>query len=96
MELKVGNRVEFRGVKGTVRFVGETEFAKGKTWVGIELGMPMCPVFRIDPYPVWADKPEGKNNGSVNGIEVGYLSLCKLYNILHVVLCVRRQLWHIR
>lgn len=36
----VGSRAMANGVIGTVRFIGETEFAEG-LWIGLELGEPM-------------------------------------------------------
>lgn len=37
--LNVGDRVVVSGQKGVVRFVGTTDFAKGK-WVGVHLDQP--------------------------------------------------------
>lgn len=35
-ELTVGQRVEAAGKKGTIRFIGKTQFATGE-WIGVEL-----------------------------------------------------------
>lgn len=51
-DMEVGERVIVAGQrKGTIRFIGETQFAPG-TWFGVEL-----------------DKPAGKNNGTVGGVQ---------------------------
>ncbi|ANB13491.1 Nip100p [Sugiyamaella lignohabitans] len=49
--MEIGTRVSVRGDVGTLRFLGETQFAPG-SWAGIEL-----------------DLPNGKNNGSVGGVQ---------------------------
>ena len=35
----IGQKATFKGGKGIIRYVGETEFAEG-VWVGIELAVP--------------------------------------------------------
>ncbi|ORY05329.1 hypothetical protein K493DRAFT_175624, partial [Basidiobolus meristosporus CBS 931.73] len=38
--LQIGTRVQVQNKPGTVRFVGNTSFAKGK-WIGVELDEPL-------------------------------------------------------
>ena len=38
-EAHIGRKAIFKGGKGIIRYVGETEFAKG-VWVGVELAVP--------------------------------------------------------
>ena len=38
-EAHIGQKATFKGGKGIIRYVGETEFAEG-VWVGLELAVP--------------------------------------------------------